>query len=128
MNALTQITMHRPYAAIDADVHAAGDLYLSNYRATKQHSHDDYLAMQSKITALRAECRAAVAEYAQRVHAHELIDILLTLEKVDGPAANLLRHFNALAQTAGTDDAEYHADRLVEAARELAADPELALQ
>ena len=124
MNALTQITMHRPYAAIDADVHAAGEVYLS----AKQRSHDDYLAMQSKITALRAECRAAVAEYAQRVHAHELIDILLTLQKVDGPAANLLRHFNALAQTAGTDDAEYHADRLVEAARELAADPELALQ
>ena len=124
MNALTQITMHRPYAAIDADVHAAGDIYLS----TQQRSHDDYLAMQSKTNALRAECCAAVAEYAQRVHAHELIDILLTLEKVDGPAANLLRHFNALAQTAGTDDAEYHADRLVEAARELAADPELALQ
>jgi len=70
-----------------------------------------------------------VADYmAVLCDPHQVIDLLIESGKVSGPALNLLKSFNALARTAGTDEAEYHADRLVEAARELAADPDEAIQ
>lgn len=110
---------HRPIAEILADRDAAADEYRKGgFRGDPNYGRTFFCAQK----AIKAEIIAAARSYTANMHLHEILD--LAIEKTEaGPLRGLLAMLNAMIKDPEAEDTDYTGDKLMEYARNIAAEP-----